>query len=36
MKFNPATEAIEVYDKSQGIQGSEFKYNSYCLLATAA
>ena len=32
MKFNPVTEAIEVYDKSQGIQGSEFKYNSQFIL----
>ncbi|HJZ41023.1 MAG TPA: two-component regulator propeller domain-containing protein [Bacteroidales bacterium] len=32
MKFNPVTEEIEVYDKSQGIQGSEFKYNSQCHL----
>ena len=33
MKFNPVTEKIEVYDKSQGIQGSEFKYNSQFLLS---
>jgi ligand-binding sensor domain-containing protein len=33
MKFNPYTEAIEVYDKSQGIQGSEFKYNAQCILS---
>jgi ligand-binding sensor domain-containing protein len=32
MKFNPVTGTIEAYDKSQGIQGSEFKYNSQCLL----
>jgi ligand-binding sensor domain-containing protein len=33
MKFNPVTEKVEVFDKSQGIQGSEFKYNSLCQLS---
>ena len=28
MKFNPANGEVEVYDKSQGIQGTEFKYNA--------
>ena len=28
MKFNTQTGEINTYDKSQGIQGSEFKYNS--------
>jgi ligand-binding sensor domain-containing protein/predicted transcriptional regulator len=32
MKFNPTTFAIEKYDKSQGLQGTEFKYNSQCQL----
>ena len=33
MKFNPVSYEIEIYDKSQGIQGSEFKYNSQYLLS---
>jgi ligand-binding sensor domain-containing protein len=32
MKFNPVTGAVDLYDKSQGIQGSEFKYNSQYFL----
>jgi ligand-binding sensor domain-containing protein len=32
MKFNPVTFEIEKYDKSQGLQGTEFKYNAECLL----
>ncbi len=32
MKFNPKTFAIDKYDKSQGLQGTEFKYNSQCQL----
>ncbi len=32
MKFNPGTEMIVSYDKSQGLQGSEFKYNSQFIL----
>ncbi|HEX2395531.1 MAG TPA: two-component regulator propeller domain-containing protein [Bacteroidales bacterium] len=28
MKFNTKTGSVEVFDKSQGIQGNEFKYNS--------
>ena len=33
MKFNLANGAIEIYDKSQGIQGTEFKYNAECQLS---
>jgi len=33
MRFNPVTEEIEIFDKSQGIQGSEFKYNAQYLLS---
>ncbi len=33
MKFNPTTFAIDKYDKSQGLQGTEFKYNSQCQLS---
>ncbi len=32
MKFNPQNGEVEVFDKSQGIQGSEFKYNSQFIL----
>ncbi|MBN2484798.1 MAG: PAS domain-containing protein [Bacteroidales bacterium] len=28
MKFNPKTEKVVVFDKSQGLQGNEFKYNA--------
>lgn len=28
MRFNTRAEEVEVYDKSQGIQGNEFKYNA--------
>jgi ligand-binding sensor domain-containing protein len=33
MKFNTQTGDIEIFDKSQGIQGSEFKFNSQALLS---
>jgi ligand-binding sensor domain-containing protein len=33
MKFNPTTFVINKYDKSQGLQGTEFKYNSQCQLS---
>ncbi len=33
MKFNPTTFEIDKYDKSQGLQGTEFKYNSQCQLS---
>jgi ligand-binding sensor domain-containing protein len=33
MKFNTISGAVEVFDKSQGIQGSEFKYNSQIRLS---
>jgi len=33
MKFNPTTFKIDKYDKSQGLQGTEFKYNAQCLLS---
>jgi ligand-binding sensor domain-containing protein len=32
MKFSPSTGAVEVFDKSQGIQGNEFKYNAQFML----
>jgi hypothetical protein len=32
MKFNTVNGKIEKYDKSQGLQGTEFKYNSQCQL----
>jgi ligand-binding sensor domain-containing protein len=32
MKFNTADGSIKKYDKSQGLQGTEFKYNSQCAL----
>lgn len=33
MKFNPNSESVIVFDKSQGLQGNEFKFNSQCRLA---
>ncbi|MBN1145268.1 MAG: GAF domain-containing protein [Bacteroidales bacterium] len=33
MKFNPATGRVDAYDKSQGIQGNEFKFNSQFILS---
>jgi ligand-binding sensor domain-containing protein len=32
MKFNTKTGEVEIFDKSQGIQGSEFKFNSQIVL----
>jgi ligand-binding sensor domain-containing protein len=32
MKFNTKTFSVESFDKSQGLQGSEFKYNAECQL----
>ncbi len=32
MKFDPKTGQLEKFDKSQGLQGTEFKYNSQCRL----
>jgi ligand-binding sensor domain-containing protein len=33
MKFNPKTAGVETFDKSQGIQGNEFKFNSQVILS---
>ncbi len=33
MKFNTETFDVEIFDKSQGIQGNEFKYNSQFILS---
>lgn len=33
MRFDPGTNEIAVFDKSQGLQGSEFKYNAQCALS---
>lgn len=32
MKFNPITTEVVVYDKAQGTQGNEYKYNAECQL----
>lgn len=32
MKFDPSSGKTEIFDKTQGLQGSEFKYNALCLL----
>jgi len=32
MKFNTETGEVSAFDKSQGLQGSEFKYNAQCQL----
>ncbi|MFO7370034.1 MAG: two-component regulator propeller domain-containing protein, partial [Bacteroidales bacterium] len=32
MRFNPVTGQVNAYDKSQGIQGNEFKFNSQFIL----
>ncbi len=33
MKFDPSSGITEIFDKSQGLQASEFKYNAYCQLS---
>lgn len=33
MKFNPSTEEVIVFDKAQGTQGNEYKYNADCKLS---